>query len=286
MGTLLSEKQWVTITGAAKNLAMSFSEEITEADIYRFFLNGDLDLSVSFIKIATARPGKIVVSGPSGVGTRFDENAVIQLDDKYVKLTGTYKLSLSGNGRTYIEDCCKQLLGVPVLTTINIGGVFVTGDGNSIYQIQQRFPAADLEELKIQKGSKLPYKGFYPAERLPEHSIMVVRTEDLAKLIQSPSGKGHAKIKSAPTKTERADRMSLQIDSICEGLERSGQPITHCGVWSELIKSIGEPGSCCFQEEQNPKGNGMVIAWFGIQGNVPRLTHGALKGRLTRRKSR
>ena len=44
-GKLFALKKWLSIADAAKRLSASFGEEVTEADIFRLALDGELRLS-------------------------------------------------------------------------------------------------------------------------------------------------------------------------------------------------------------------------------------------------
>jgi len=53
-------KKWLTIPEAAKSLSKLMEEEVSEADILRFALDGHLTLSVNIVNTAYARRGDIV----------------------------------------------------------------------------------------------------------------------------------------------------------------------------------------------------------------------------------
>ncbi|NTW88717.1 MAG: hypothetical protein HGB26_06250, partial [Desulfobulbaceae bacterium] len=57
---LFKLKEWVTVPEAARKLSLTFDEEVTEADLYRFALEGHLKLSVNFSKPTKARCGKVI----------------------------------------------------------------------------------------------------------------------------------------------------------------------------------------------------------------------------------
>lgn len=60
MKKLFNLKEWLTVPDAARYLALSFGEEVAEADILRLALDGRLKLSVYFVNYAQARRGKVV----------------------------------------------------------------------------------------------------------------------------------------------------------------------------------------------------------------------------------
>lgn len=47
MSKLFKLKRWLTVADAAKHLSTVFGEEVTEADVFRFALEGTLKLSVN-----------------------------------------------------------------------------------------------------------------------------------------------------------------------------------------------------------------------------------------------
>lgn len=60
MSKLLKLKTWLSLTDAAKNLSIMSEEEVTEADVLRFSLDGHLRLSIYFINDSKAKFGTIV----------------------------------------------------------------------------------------------------------------------------------------------------------------------------------------------------------------------------------
>lgn len=60
MSKLFKLREWLTVEEAAKRLSINSGEEVTEADILRLALDGQLTLSVYFVNHAVARRGEIV----------------------------------------------------------------------------------------------------------------------------------------------------------------------------------------------------------------------------------
>lgn len=60
MSKIYKLREWLTVPEAAKQLSISFGEEVTEADILRLALEKHLRLSVYFVNKATVRIGKYV----------------------------------------------------------------------------------------------------------------------------------------------------------------------------------------------------------------------------------
>lgn len=59
MGKLTDLKEWLTVADAAKHIAIAYGEEVTEADVLRLGLDGQLRLSVYFVNHTEARCGRI-----------------------------------------------------------------------------------------------------------------------------------------------------------------------------------------------------------------------------------
>ena len=57
---LLKLRDWLTVPDAARHLSILLGDEVTEAHVLRFALDGRLTLSVDFVNIAPARRGKII----------------------------------------------------------------------------------------------------------------------------------------------------------------------------------------------------------------------------------
>jgi hypothetical protein len=60
MSKIYKLREWLTVPEAAKQLSISFGEEVTEADVLRLGLDGRLRLSVYFVNFAKARCGRVV----------------------------------------------------------------------------------------------------------------------------------------------------------------------------------------------------------------------------------
>ncbi|SFU32451.1 hypothetical protein SAMN05216417_101233 [Nitrosospira multiformis] len=59
MSKLLKLKKWLTISDAVRYLEIVLGEEISEADVLRFALDGHLTLSVDLVNHAKVKYGKI-----------------------------------------------------------------------------------------------------------------------------------------------------------------------------------------------------------------------------------
>jgi hypothetical protein len=184
MGKLFNLKEWLTIPETARHLSIAFGEEVTEADVLRLGLDGQLQLSVNFINHAEARCGRITspdkartVTFPADVtaavkakapgeyqggyiqmvvGPRLSNGQVIDLEDDIVTLAGVYDLPMIGGERLDIEHKYQMLTDGPAVTLSNIDGAFVESSAGTICQLQESYDdneftggsRAQLERLK------------------------------------------------------------------------------------------------------------------------------------------
>jgi len=152
MKKLLKLKEWLTIPDAAKHLSIVFDEDVSEADVLRLALDGQLQLSVHFVNQATARRGKTVplseaekVPAPSIsldkdgkprepheviLGLKFQQmypdgqvqEKVVQFDEKIVSIDGIWDLLMQGNGHLDVEHKYQMLTTGVEVTDLNLVG--------------------------------------------------------------------------------------------------------------------------------------------------------------------
>ena len=167
MGKLFNLKEWLTIPETARHLSIAFGEEVSEADVLRLGLDGQLQLSVNFVNHAKARCGRITtpdkartVAFPADVsaavkakapgeytggyvqmvlGPSLSTGEVIDLEDDIVTLDGVYDLPMIGGERLDIEHKYQMLTDGPAVTLSNIDGAFVEGTDSTICQLQESY---------------------------------------------------------------------------------------------------------------------------------------------------
>jgi hypothetical protein len=143
MSKLFKLKKWLNVSDAAKRLAITFGEDVTEADVFRLALDGHLRLSVNLINGATCIPGKIVPIGdatfdevPSRDGKRTIrlyggpvlsdahgvETDVLKLEDRIVTLEGIFDLPMIGGETLDIEHKFQMLTSGPAVTRESFDG--------------------------------------------------------------------------------------------------------------------------------------------------------------------
>ena len=109
MSKLLKLKQWLTVPDAAKYLTEACEEDVTEADVLRFALDGQLTLSVYFLnehpkaKRASYIPCKdsrlCGVLGLEGESLPYTDLDLLDVTDGQVELSGVWNLPMIAGDR-------------------------------------------------------------------------------------------------------------------------------------------------------------------------------------------
>lgn len=206
MNKLFKLKEWLTVPEAAKHLSIILGEEVTEADVLRLALDRHLKLSINLVDQAQAKWAKIVPiedaqyrelparrfprrekGKPRRIlrGSKIDDKRVLECADDIVNLKGVYDLLMIGAGPLNIERKYQNLTGGPAITLIatNHRGVLVKQADGEIYQLQDSFKQE--EATTSPDIMKLFNRIYYPAEKLPEDTVLVLRTEELRKFEES-----------------------------------------------------------------------------------------------------
>jgi hypothetical protein len=208
-GRLTTLRRWLTVPEAARYLALVFGDDVTEADILRFGLDGQLKLSVRFVNFANAvrhhertetpaelaagleaflqRLAEVKAAKDAGLPTpprqkpvrspeeeqqAEEERRVVTLSDEI------YDLPMIGGGRHDVEHAYQQQTGGPEVTLIDLDGPFVdTADGTR-FALRERLP----KEIQTANGIVVTDRAWYPPGRLPDDSVLVVRTTALREL--------------------------------------------------------------------------------------------------------
>ena len=170
MGKLFKLKEWLTIADAAKHLSSVFEEEVTDADVLRFALDDELQISVNFINEAYCRAGSLVpiseasfedvpslkiggspvrlFRGPR-ISTDGVDTHILELEGEVCRLVGVYDLPLIGGERIDLENRYQQLTGGPEVTAVPMDGAFVRAQGGQLCQLQD-----DYEDNEHCAGSR------------------------------------------------------------------------------------------------------------------------------------
>lgn len=186
MSKLLKFKEWVSLPDAARHLSILVGEEVTEADVIRFGLEGHLQISVNFVNYGKGRKGSVIVysaqqmqrdldagvfnpqlrwttypadafpsSHPAGgkevtalLTLRIDDDRYLPLSDEVVTMAGVWDLAMVGTERLDLEHRFQQLTDGPDVTLDGLDGAFVKVNDHEIWQIQESF-----DDNEYQSGS-------------------------------------------------------------------------------------------------------------------------------------
>ena len=209
---MLKLKEWLTVPEAARHLTILFGEEVGEADVLRFALDGRLTLSAHFPNHAYARCGPVVPrdrasytladpmpweqlppGAPEGVkvalynGLELGPYEVLEYGDRSVPITGVWDLTMRGAESIDVEHRYQRLTRGPAVELFNIDGVILSRPDGMFCQLQDHF--GDNEFCKPESLHK-PWdhpRNFYPAAKLPADSVLVVRTTALEALLRQVS---------------------------------------------------------------------------------------------------
>ena len=204
MSKLFKLKKWLTVPDAAKHLAIVFGEEVTEADVLRFGIDGHLKLSVHLVNGAYVRPcfpvkieeiewdemslldGKQIIKIPKGGRIWQDHQGCFQVKRHVSALDGdVWDLPMNGGERVDVEYKYQQLTDGPEITTITLEGVLVASTNGDLHEIQSYFGSNENFKKSDLKKPFFHPDNFHPAGALPDDSVFVVRIAALTEFIQS-----------------------------------------------------------------------------------------------------
>jgi hypothetical protein len=196
MSKLFKLKEWLTVKDAAQHLSNLFGEPVTEADVLRLGLDGQLTLSVYFVNHAHGIKKKViplqeaeVVPSLSGehmilLGDHWDNEHVLVTDgadgDGATTIVGVFDLTMRGAERLDVEHEYQQLTGGPAVTLICLDGPLVQASDGQYWQLRDSFEPHEIDRPDGTK-KKIP-RMYYPAGGLPKDSVLVVRTSALQRL--------------------------------------------------------------------------------------------------------
>jgi hypothetical protein len=184
---LLELKDWVTVPEAASHLSTLFGEDVAEADILRFALEGRLTLSIYFVNYAVGRCGKVVLADaerniPPTSGGRYDSikevslhrNRVVSFSPGLTPLIfGLWDLAMFGAGRSEIKRKYHLLTGGPTPPLANdiwLDDLLINRPDGTWMLLFQDDGAGE----------------YFPTQSLPADAILVVRTSALQALVSEP----------------------------------------------------------------------------------------------------
>jgi hypothetical protein len=191
---LLKLLEWVTVPQAAKKLSAIVGEEVSEADVLQLALEGRIALSVNFVNHTNARRGKAIplseATNRPGMPLPYggvyygiflpDGKRVLVLDDDVVSISGVWDLPMIGGESLDVNHRYQKLTDGPEVTLSCLDGVFVQR-ADDLCQLQEH---KENNEYVPKERLKTPWfhrGNFFPAGCLPEDSVFVVRTAELAR---------------------------------------------------------------------------------------------------------
>ena len=200
MRKLLKLKRWLTLPEAARHLTILYDEEVSEADLLGFALDGHLTLSVHLVNGAIGRCGPIVpikdvrsrtvpsLDGASTLvlydGLRVSEGEVLVYDEEVLGLEGVWDLSMLGAERLDVERRLQELTGSPAQDLVNLNGPIVSHSGKFCQLVARsgRTPPSYSWERGDSPAEPKEPEYCYPADGLPSDSVLVVRISALEAL--------------------------------------------------------------------------------------------------------
>lgn len=231
---LLQLKRWLTVPEAARHLCNLFEEEVSEADVLRLALDGHLTLSVNFVNHGKGRCGPVVpeedakrfeipirpgdfprlgmLDGDVGwfvgvEGLPLGDGRVFEPVEEVVTLEGIWDLTMRGAERLDVEHQYQLLTGGPAVDLVCLDGVLLCQPDGPHCQVQAHFEANEyFSREKLQSPWGHP-DNFYPAGKLPDDAVFVVRTAEVQRLVNSLNGRDS----SGDKPLERRERTTLLV---------------------------------------------------------------------------
>lgn len=224
MSKLFKVKQWVTAQQALEFLSLQLGEEVTPLDMLQLAVARKLKISVKFDHRVPARLGRMVpfkdvptyelpsiregegtVSVADGYCLALNEEckddtpfACFEKEVSYID--GIWDLAMMGNEAIQITNALHGEMDAEFLDLINIDGTFLCRPDGTYANLQERL---DPEDRK---------KGFYPADGLPENSVLIFRTAELHRFVAEIDA---APIGEKPLETRERNTLYLIIAALC-----------------------------------------------------------------------
>lgn len=199
MSKLLKLKKWLVLSEAASYLSIFFDEEVTEADIIRFALDGNIYLSLRIVDKFLARqvPAAFVRKVFDDInGISIDDLSDIRIDnfvcsalasghggtdeEKYsavtIALPGVWRIA-TRSAESQLNNHLQQLIGCAAAGTPESSGLILKGDSGWYCQLQEQ---SFLTACESSNENHQIEQATTPAVVFPENSLLVVQTTDLA----------------------------------------------------------------------------------------------------------
>jgi len=196
----IKPKTWSTLPDAVKHISNACEEYVTEADILRLALDGEIKLSFFLINGTWAAPCNV------------DEGGNLNMQDKeWVSISGLWDVPMLQGNYFEVERMFWNLTGNTLAKRPSCYKAFLEGDDGTIYRLKDSFNISEYqggfrEKLKEQRRqnainnidkenadlllsmieeeriSGLKIRSQYKGSTLPKDGIFVVRSNVLEKL--------------------------------------------------------------------------------------------------------
>ena len=200
MKKLFNLKQWLTVAEAARHLSILFGEDVSEADILRLALDGELLLSVHFLNKVRCSMGLVVKIFSDSATELFDdrllngkdtfltfegtvegyEGKLFEWSQETIFLDGVWDLSTISS-ELALEQQYRTLTNKPAILVPQNGSVerpILRGPDGTYYRIVEGCSAGQFGESRIRPQDNVGHS----VNALPDDSILVVRTSELRAL--------------------------------------------------------------------------------------------------------
>lgn len=221
MSKLHALKEWLAIREAADTLSEALDEPVSDWDVLRLALDGHARISVRLLTSASAKRCKVVLKATSGSltvpsldgtgkialsnGIEISETELLQVDSEVVQLDpGIWDLPMIGGDQTEIERQFQLSRFGPDVDSVAVDGTFLRGLDGKIYQLQDR---------RINKANTSTFGSvtWFPADRLPRSSELVMRTTEIdrLKIALAAAPKTMAKLNGEKFVSDKLEQMYL-----------------------------------------------------------------------------
>jgi hypothetical protein len=197
MKKLLNLKQWLSVPEAYRHLSFLFGEDVTEADLLRLALDGNLTLSVHFVNGAQCLRGPLVpiqaakrdtqVLDKNGQhpieGEFIGDDGVIECGTEIRYLKGVWDLAMIGSERAEIESRYQVLTNGPaVAPDWSLSPILVSPDKGTYCQLVTRRTTDGSTGEKLTTEPYYSRVNYHGAQKLPTDAVLVLRTSALRDL--------------------------------------------------------------------------------------------------------
>lgn len=183
MSKLFRLKRWHTVTETASRLSIALGEQVTDADVLRLALDGQLALSVILPSHTPVYRGEIAALVYQGVtecdegwpnGFPIDEKTAIVFDEEVTFLReGPWQLPFVGGEETIVMNAFRAASGGVCLNDTPLDPIFLANGYDEFFSLQV------LSDCTESSGTVA--EEYQPADVLPEEAFFVVMTSAIAR---------------------------------------------------------------------------------------------------------